>query len=478
MKIAVLRAGRRLSVRPWTSDALLLATLTLAALLAGTYLLFLKSPLRLAASDETVYLSLAASMVDGERFVEAPILYPPGYPALLAGLELAGLGIPWALVALNLLFLAVALVAVYVISTAVLGLGARWAALVGCLVLLSRPVVWGATTALSDLPFLGVAMTYLVVLLVARRRSGRKAWLLLALAGALTAAAIEIRSVGIALVPPLLFAALAQPSIRRRARRLRDRPLIAVSAAGALLGALAFAAIVAVRDTGYLGATADGWRGEVRENGVAGAVAEYVREKLATLGDLAVNVPRTHAPGALDAAYVAVGVLVLVLVAAAIWSRRKRFDVPDLFVLSTAAALVAWPGNLTRLWVPILPLLLAYGALVARAHVRLRAVRIAVALYVAGFAVAGVVILGYNARIALSGSSFPSVWGKEAPDLEATYRFAFTGTPPPRGAGEIDVPVLRLLRRYEPRAARVGREAEATKPVRARTMPPPTGHEP
>src|SRR5438270_4675252 len=184
-----------------------LAALFVAA--AVPYLIALWSPLRLAP-DSIIYLGRAHGLPDPPGFPD----YPPGYPALLKGLGQVGLDTPAGLVGLNLVLLAVGLVAAYYLCRRELGLGAMTSACLCLATLLSHTTSFYAPTPMSDVPFFGVAMICLLALSFASRRSGWQRWAFLALGALLAAAGLSIRTAGVALMAPVLFVAFGQPSCR------------------------------------------------------------------------------------------------------------------------------------------------------------------------------------------------------------------------------------------------------------------------
>src|SRR5437868_14658045 len=120
------------------------------------YLVQVFGPLRIS-SDSIEYLSIAASAMDGKgfRFLGNPTQHPPGYPAMIAMLELMRMARPWGLVGLNCALLLVGLVATYVIARKAIALS-REGSLFACLLtLLSFIIIKHAALALSDIPYFG-----------------------------------------------------------------------------------------------------------------------------------------------------------------------------------------------------------------------------------------------------------------------------------------------------------------------------------
>lgn len=441
-------------------DRRTLLPLTLVAAVGCPYLLLLGSPLRLAG-DEIAYLRMAASISDGLPLptTNMPIHYPRGYPLALAGLDRIGLATAAGFVGLNLLLLGVALAATYAVLRQEFRLH-RWTAALGCcLVLLSRDTVWTASTALTDIPFLAVAMTCVLLLSNASRVRGSEAWIRIGGAAVLVLVGVELRTIGVALLPPLVWAVAVELRVRERYGNLALVRRLALGAAGLVLAAALIAiAVLAGSRAGYVHAAADGWDTDRGIPGVAGRVVPHVRNELAKLGELAVNVGQQRAPKDIARTYPLLG---LVALAVALWgasSRRRCLSAVDVFAGSLAAVVFVWPGYDSRLLLPVLPVLIGYAALAVRRAPRVPAAVVAAAAMCV-FAVVGAIALARSDRIALAGRDFPDNWAHEAPKYAATYRLAFT-----RGARvdprRVDPTVLRLLRRYDAGAAALARRQQ------------------
>ena len=415
----------------------------LFASIVGGYLVVLKSPLRLT-EDSVVYLSMAYEMVGGpSNFVTRGPHYPAGYPLLLAGLDTIGLGVPWAFVALNLIFLAVGICAAYQLSRLAFGFGPGKALLVCIGTVLYHRVIWASASPLSDIPFFGMTMASLLVLTVADRRRDRNGWLLLIAGAGLAAGAVLIRTAGIALFPAVVLGVLRRPELEWLHRSRKT--LVNLTIGGTVIALLVIAAAFVIRGTGYDRHVIDRWSS-------ATSIPQAANDWLFSLGELAAQLPRTRLPSALDPVYSAVGVIVLALVVRGA-IRRRKFDVVDAFVISLVAILFVYPGQQSRYWLPVFPALIAYALLGAESFERVRPVRLALSAYAAAFATAGLLSLAASAQVSLSGSDFAARWSRHVePRLGATIKVAF-GTTSRTEVHEIDPDALRILRRYERRTA-------------------------
>jgi hypothetical protein len=440
--------GAARNPRPSLATARTAAVALVVAVLSIPYLIALKSPLRLTP-DAVVYLSLARGIAIEMPFRPAgePKPGPHGYPHLLALLDRAGLGVPWAFVALNLLFLAVGLTSVYLLLRSSFAFD-RATTLLACGgTLLVHDVIGDAAIPLSDVTFFGLAMLCLLLLGRSTQMQGLAATSMILGAAVLAAAAFAIRTIGIALWPTVIFVVLSRPAT---AQRLRDSPrgqrITAAAAAAAIASAVGAAAVIGIMHSGYL-------RILDAQEASSGSVFGQAKAKLTVAGELATNIPSSsrYVPDAAHPLYYVAGAL---LIAAIIVGsiHLRRLGLVEVYTASTVLVLLVFPGNLSRLWIPIVPMLIAYVLVAARALGRRGFVRIGLSIYVVAFAAVGVASLADSVRLSLSGPQFPERW-TSVPSLQAAYKVAF-GQVAPASVGAIDHDALRVLRYYEPRASR------------------------
>ncbi len=418
------------------------------AVLAAAYLVQIFSPLRLTP-DAVIYLSMARSAADGEGFYPQGrrTHFPPGYPAMLAALDRAGLGVSWAFVALNCVLLAVGLAASYAVLRRAFAFERFSALLLCCLVLLSYQFFKHVALPLSDVTFFAVSMLCVLAAVKAEGRADAGRWLWAALAGVLVALAIPIRTVGVALVPAVLWACVGGHGGLLRLRGLAGRKRAVLLILGALALTAAVGAVAAASRTIYFRELTD----KYAEAGPVRMALRTVRHRLTECGQIATNMPYTHAPQLLRGAFPAIGAVALAVALFGLWRRRRSVGVPEVYVFSYGLILLIWPYWDPRFWMPILPLLAALVALAVAPVARSRLAGLGLIAYLALFALVGVAGLGYTTRISLSGPRFPEFYHYEG--LEATYRAAW-GYSEPIDPGQINQRALRVLRRYEPHASR------------------------
>lgn len=108
----------------------------------------------------------------------------------------------------------------------------------------------------------------------------------------------------------------------------------------------------------------------------------------------------------------AAGGISLVAVVVAFRNVRTPLNPARVYLLTYVMILAVWPGPSSRLWMPIIPLIVAEIGLVVSRLPQLRYKTPLVAAYSAWFALTGILALAHTSRISLSGTDFPSVYGR------------------------------------------------------------------
>ena len=383
--------------------------------LAAVYLVQLASPLRLD-TDSSSYLQIASSIADGNgtRPTGTPS-FPVGYPLLVAGLDTVGLATPWAIVALNLAFLALATASLWVVLRRGLDLGEVATGTVCALTLLSSAIAKHAVMPMSEVVFYGLAAAALALLTIsAADRCGP------VLVGGivLALAACFVRTAGIALAPAVVLAF----------RSSRSRILAAITV-------VAGAALALASTPRYLDELSGGWReGPLRSGAREG------RDLLEMLGAAVGNIPESKID-TVSPFLVAIGAVALLAIVTVIVTRRRCLGPVDGWVIGSLVVLFAWPSDATRFVLPLFPFLLGYGAVLGR---RWRPVAIA---YATLFAALGLVAITLSTRLTLSGEQFPERYAGGI--LAPTYRVVW-GMAEPGDLLHVYRPALEVLRRYDP----------------------------
>jgi hypothetical protein len=416
-------------------------------LVSFAYLVQIASPLRLVG-DGVDYLLQASSAADGYGFRVhgEQSMRPPGYPALIFLLVKAGIGKSWAIVALNCLLLGIGCWSSYYVLRSSFGFEAGAAEAICLLTLLSFVMVKHVTYPLSDVCFFGASMPCLLLLLRAEADTSRGRYWRLAVAVPLLVFCIELRTIGITLIPAFAWAmvggALWARSVPQWLRRHRIASFVLLLF---VFVAMAWAGKMFLHSR-YLQFNAK----TLHRRGVMGNFVSDLSDHTQEWGELAVNAPVSKLPGGLEFPVRVAGFLALLLAATGIWEKRRKLDASVWYVAGYASIVFAYPWFDTRLWLPVLPLLMGYVLIGARRLVPTRLLRPAIFAYCSVFCLLGMVALGYSTRLTFAGSQFPDLYGDGT--LRATYRTALLGESP-KNAADVSTDALYLLRRYEWRLA-------------------------
>lgn len=420
----------------------------LALLLVSlAYVVQIVSPLRLV-DDGIDYLMQASSAVDGTGFLfhGQRSIRPPGYPALIFLLAKAGLANSWAIVALNCLLLGIGCWASYFILRKSFGFESATAEIICLLTLLSFVTIKHVPLPLSDVSYFGFSMPCLLLLFQAEADTRPRRYWQLAAAVPLIAFCIALRTIGVALIPAFVWAAVGgAPRAKRVPQWIMQHRVASLLLLLVMLTAVAYAASIFLH-TGYLQSTSR----ILSRRGLSIFVSD-LKDHTIEWGELATNAPASKLPGVLQLPMRIVGFFALLLCAGGIWEKRRQFDAQVWYVLGFASILLAWPWSDARFWLPVLPLLIGYVLIGVRRIVPSRLLRPAILAYCLYFCVLGIAALAYSTRLTFAGSRFPDLYGDGS--LRATYRLVLLGEPP-RNADHISPDALYLLHRYDPRLAR------------------------
>ena len=386
---------------------------TLLVVFALGYIVQVLTPLRLNG-DAIAYLRMAASAADGEGFYAdmGGHHFPVGYPAVVMLLDRAGLAASWSIVAANLLFLAVGLVAAAALLRRWPGIERRTVLIISAAFLASFAVIKHATLPLSESAFFAALMVTLLLLSEVHSRTGwRQRGPLLAAALVFAWASWMLRSVGVVLGPAILLAVL--PPIATWGagyKALRSRPRVAIGLAGGVLGIVALMLWLGINSDYFDQFTDRYGRGEWSST-LRWTIMATCRE----WGEIFLNMPvqrlRALVPFGRDLIMIA-GTVGLVAVLVGIWRHRRSFGPAEALVITYLALLLVWPSDDARFWIPVLPLLLGYAWLAVAPLARWRLGRYVLGLYLAWFLLLGVLALGFSTRLSLSSAEeFAATYG-------------------------------------------------------------------
>jgi hypothetical protein len=365
-------------------------------------------------------------------------VFPPGYPAVLAFLLKVGFAHPWVIVSLNLVFLALGLFAAYHLLLREFFADKSVVLIICSLFLLSYVVIKHFTIPLSDVPFFCCCTCSLAVMSRATRVGSPLRFLALwETAWMLAMAAITVRRIGLALLPPLVFMAIVSPHLRlpleRRSRRAR---LIAFAVSAFLF----IGTVLIVRKT----STLSDFVGAARQENMTALVFRILRYRLSELGELLTNLPVFRLPLRLHFAMTLVGFVLFLFVLIGLATTRRRIGPTEVFMIGYLAVLFTWPFNDARFWLPVIPLVVTYSILAIE---RLKIPKTAITLYCLVFGLLGLTALAYTTEISFAGSTFPERYGDG--NLRQTYCVAFRSCRERADLEKADPKVLTLLEEYK-----------------------------
>ncbi len=370
----------------------------LLLLLAICFVLQIFSPLRLN-TDATVLLSMGESAAQGGGFSDGgqKTVFPPGYPTLLAILLREGLAHSWVIIGLNVVFLSVGLFAAYSLLIREFFEDQAVVLMICSFFLLSYVVVKHFTIPLTDVPFFCISMSCIAV--TSQTTNMDSNWRFAILTGTawlLAVTAITVRSIGVALLPPLVFTLVSSPPFKLLLERLSLRTKMVVVMIAVFVGA---GSAYVFENTSY-------WRIFISNAKKANLslILQIVSYRLRELGEMFGNFPTTKMPAKLHVVVPWMGLFLFVLILFGLATKRRRIGPAEVFLVCYIGILFVWPYYDARFWLPVIPLLIAYSVLAVKS---LRFPKGVVAIYCIVFATLGFGAIAYSTRISFAGSQFP-----------------------------------------------------------------------
>jgi hypothetical protein len=401
--------------------------------ISAIYLAQLWTPLRLNG-DAIVLLSIASSAADGHGYLDHGVKthYPPGYPAMVVVLDRLELASSSSLVGLNAAFLFLGYISAYYIARQYYTLDRRWRRLSMLFGLLSFALIKHFTLPLTDIPFLGLSLLSLAMLVRAESQE-KLHYALWVTACILAVATVFVRPVGIALFPALAWSLIQHAGLVRTIRS-RPRLLISSCALVAIFGAIAG---VILLHTKYVQEALVG----IRSQGISVVLWKLVAFRIREAGELAINLPASKL-GGLSLAVEIIGIVAIAWVVFTL--RAARLGSVEIYFAAYAAIFVIWPYGDARFWVPVVPILSAGLIAASRPWEFAYWKKVAAAGYLCAYVLAGILALAYSTWITFSGPRFADRYGDA--HLRPTYElfYAERSSAPP----VLNEPALELLRRY------------------------------
>lgn len=413
--------------------------------LAGVYVVQIQSPLRIGG-DAKAYLTMARTRAEGSGLYakNEDSHFPPGYPFLLSLLVRLGLGSSAQIVSLNLLMLCIGLCMSYQITREVYECSRAEGLGLITLLLLSYLYYQYVTRPYSEMTFLAASMLCLWAASRTFKSEGARRWAYFAVSTGSFLAAFLTRTVGFVLLPALLWGLIGRFSVICRVRHIWKRFRLARIGTVGLLAATGLIFLFVISRTTYFQEMVSRYT----EQGIFHMLSTTLGFRLTEWGQLITNCPYTHLPAFAQKLLPFFGVAAISATINGLW-HRKHFSCTDVYVVTYLCVLLFWPYWDARFWLPIMPVA---GVLIYRGITQLmsnRIIRLLGSTYIVIFALIGLIGLGYNTRISLSGEQFPKYY--DYPGLNETYEVAW-GKKDATSADNLNERALRLLRKYEPYA--------------------------
>ena len=390
------------------------ATYSTLFLSATLYILQTLTPLRLN-TDAVSYLSMASSAYDGFGFND-PLL-PVGYPSIIFIMERLSLATSFWFVSFNLISIGLGLICFHLLFVRIFRFNRIESTILCATTLLSWVIVKHVTLPLSDIPYFGVSALCILMLVTVAKVESRKylAWSL-TLAILLCGAAISIRTIGMALLPALVWAIFFIPATQESVNRLlRQFPRLSLWAASiALLAVLG--GYYLVQQTGYFQTL----QLNLSEKGLWNIIGTNIAFRLKELGQITSNLPLSKLPK-FEMIFWVMGTITVLLFARGFWHQFRKISPIEIYVGFYLLILFSWPFYDPRFWIPILPLLFGYMYLGIK-NLQPSFVKPTLQSFLVAFVFTGIIALGYSTRITFAGDHFPDRYGDGS--LTNVYKLA------------------------------------------------------
>jgi hypothetical protein len=346
------------------------------------------TPLRLT-TDSIEYLSLADSATryglwSALRQPDFP--FPKGYPVFLFLIMKSGLFSSAVLVISNLVLFSLGLF--FAFRTLLAFNVSRLHAEMACLfTILSFASVKHISQGMSD--FLFFALSSSVCWQLTLKHPYRWFGIILC-----TAAAIEVRFIGLALVAPILGVALSSMKRTRLAIATTSSIAFAMVSVGLVAGHHYLMSFVKTLENG-------GWWQ------LAGSA---VIAHLQDFGELFANMPLSKIPSQLRVPVLLLGCVAWIIFLVGLIALRKRSAWLCFYLVTYSMLVLPWPYTDPRFWVPVMPFMIlsfSDSLVLLRAHTP----KGFIVPYITVFSVLGFVALGYSTKLTFAGQHFARQYG-------------------------------------------------------------------
>jgi hypothetical protein len=356
---------------------------------------------------------------------------------LLAVLLRADLAHPWVIVGLNVVFLSAGLLATYSLLIHHFFEDKATVLFICSFFLLSFVVIKHLTLPLTDVPFFACSMCCLAVMNQTTKSDSHWWFVSLAVTAWLLAlAAIAVRRIGVALVPPLIFMIVCSPQFKSLLKSSFLWITLAIILVIVFVGAGTTQVIAKA-------STLSDFIRVARNSQVSALILQTLSYRFTELGELFDNFPISMTPTKLLVIVPWAGVVLFLVTLFGFATKRRAIGPTEVFLVCYMAILFAWPFRDPRFWLPVVPLLIGYSVLAVSNP---RFPNGVVTIYGIIFAAFGFFAIGYSTRISFAGSRFPDRYldGR----MRSTYCAAMQSCDG-ADSNKVDAKALRLLREYK-----------------------------
>lgn len=409
-------------------------TRVVLASVVGVYFLQLFSPLRLN-TDAYRLLAMGISAHDGNGYLVDghPDQFPLGYPNLVRILYGMGIANSATLIGFNVLCTLLFLAFFWRIQGSSIPRSLEFVPLL--LVLSCWVLIKHITIPLSDAAYCAMSAIALFCLqrfYVSRFSCG---WRWFCLGILFIFLGIWFRTVGISMLPALVFTFFAHREIRQQIRQVFQSKY----ASG-----LAFFLACFVLVFFFQRSSSTQWYEQqflrpgsyfqmlvisIEQNGVVACVAQNILFRLQEMVEIFLNFPSTKF-SIPSGVYIVTGLIGWIFALSAfVWLFLHGFAPIGIYALGYTALLFLWPYYDPRFWIPLLPIFAwsLIGVFVAF-YKKISALRFILPLWLFAYLALGALALVFSTRISFSGRMISEVFGDESTRM--TYRQSFANGMP------------------------------------------------
>jgi hypothetical protein len=188
----------------------------------------------------------------------------------------------------------------------------------------------------------------------------------------------------------------------------------------------------------------------MRSHTLVDAASIVLGFRLQELGEITANVPFVVVPESARQVIPWMAALLLTCLGWGLFLQRKMIGPTQVFVISYVGLLVAWPYYDPRFWLPLIPLLISYGALTTRRLLALypRLPSSLLAAYLGLYAIIGLNWLAASTAITFSRSAFLTRYVAEK-EYRPAYCVVLGPCEEGFAPGVVDQGIVHLLRLYQ-----------------------------